>query len=123
KRNSLTLPFNVEFGTATNSGRSTRVFVFGGPYYRYNSDGKDGGQSLDFENTFREKEWGYNLGIGADFGNIRFAFTFSDSVGSVLPEGAKIQPLAGYLTLGYRFWFGVLKSLLLCTRDFFYKFM
>lgn len=103
KRNSLTLPFNVEFGTATNSGRSTRVFVFGGPYYRYNFDGKDGGQSLDFENTFREKEWGYNLGIGADFGNIRFAFTFRKSFDSVLQEGAKIQPFAGYLTLGYRF--------------------
>lgn len=103
KRHSVTIPLNVEFGTSTSSGKSLRAFIFGGVYYRYNFDGKDGSTTLDYDTTFRQNEWGYNFGWGADIYKVRIAFTLRNSFNSILQEGEKIYQSGAYLTLGYRF--------------------
>ena len=103
KRQSITVPLNVEIGTPTNSGNSMRMFVFAGPYYRHNFDGKDGNINLDFDTVYRENEWGYNFGIGMDVNKIRLAFVYRGAFQSIIEDGANIRATGSYVTLGYRF--------------------
>lgn len=103
KRQSITVPLNVEIGTPTNSGNSMRMFVFAGPYCRHNFDGKDGNINLDFDTVYRENEWGYNFGIGMDVNKIRLAFVYRSAFQSIIEDGANIRSTGSYITLGYRF--------------------
>ncbi len=103
KRQSVTLPFNLEVGTPTYSGDAVRLFAFAGPYYRHNFDGKDGKTALDYEEVFEKNEWGYTVGMGLDVYNIRLAFAYRGAFQSILQDGADIRATGSYVTLGYRF--------------------
>ncbi|HTO34633.1 MAG TPA: outer membrane beta-barrel protein, partial [Flavobacterium sp.] len=103
KRQSVTIPLNIEFGTPTNSGKGSRLFIFAGPYYRYSFDGKNGATKLDFDNVYSKNEWGYNFGIGADFHQLRIAYTYRQAFSSILENNGDIRAIGSYLTLGYRF--------------------
>jgi hypothetical protein len=102
-RQSVTIPLNIEFGTPTNSGKGSRLFIFAGPYYRYSFDGKNGTTKLDFDNVYSKNEWGYNFGVGADFNQLRIAYTYRQAFSSILENNGDIRAIGSYLTLGYRF--------------------
>lgn len=103
KRHSITIPFNVELGTPTTFGNSMRLFVFGGAYYRYNFDGKDGSTKLDYDTMYKQDEWGYNFGFGFDINKIRIAFNYRGSFESLFQDNGNVKATGSYLTLGYRF--------------------
>jgi aminopeptidase YwaD len=103
KRESITVPLNFEFGNPTYSGKKERFFFFGGPYFRYNLSGKDGGVDLDFEDIYSETEWGLNFGFGFNINKLRFAFTHRSALESIFQEGNNVRANVGYLTIGYNF--------------------
>ena len=103
RRQSITVPLNIELGTPTKSGNSERFFVFAGPYFRYNLDGKDGNETLDFDNVYEENEWGYNLGFGFDIKKLRIGYTYRHALQSIVQEDANIRATGSYFTIGYRF--------------------
>lgn len=102
KRHSITVPLNIELGTRM-SRNVPRIFLFAGPYYRYNFDGKVGNTSLDFDNQYRTDELGISYGFGFDINRVRIAFTNRRAFNSIEQNGQDIRAEGRFFTLGYRF--------------------
>lgn len=103
RRQSVTVPFNIEFGSPTTRGNQERFFVFAGPYFRHNFDGKDGDLNLDFENLYVQNEWGYQFGFGIDIQKIRIGYTYRGTSQSLFQNGPNVRATGGFFTMGYRF--------------------
>ncbi len=84
RRHSVTIPLNIEFGT--NSNAPFRAFLYGGAFYRYHFSGTDGGESLDFEQVFRQNDWGLSLGGGLEIEKLRFTFGSRSSMNSIFQD-------------------------------------
>lgn len=103
RRQSFTVPVNVEYGTSTYSGNDYRFFGFLGPYYRNNFDGRDGNDDLDFDNIHETTEFGMSLGFGLDIQKFRIAYTYRQGFNSIYSTDVNVIATGSYLTIGVRF--------------------
>ena len=95
KRHSIMVPLNLEWGKF--------AYVTAGAYFKHHFDGKDGDSKLDFDNTYRKQEWGYNFGIGLKYSHYRIGFNTNRSFQSIFQNGNKVIPTGSYISLGYKF--------------------
>ena len=103
RRQSFTVPVNIEYGTSTYSGNDYRFFGFLGPYYRNNFDGRDGNVDLDFDNIHEATEFGMSLGFGLDIQKFRIAYTYRQGFNSIYSNDVNVIATGSYLTIGVRF--------------------
>lgn len=103
RRYSITIPLNIQIGTPRSSANFVRLYVFGGPYYRYNIGGSVGGEALDFS-IYNQQEWGYNFGFGMQAMSIHIAFTLRRALDGIFNDDTIKQLDSGnFFTLGYGF--------------------
>jgi aminopeptidase YwaD len=105
RRHSVTVPLNIQFNLVQEA-TDFRAYVFGGGYYRYHFAGKVDGESIDFDDQFREDEYGYSLGLGIEIMKVQVAWTVRRALSDIHREdGAlgSIRDSNSYLSLGYRF--------------------
>lgn len=95
RRQSLLIPLNVEFGSL--------FFITAGGYYKHHFGGKDGNTILDFDNEYRNKEWGYNYGLGFKYNKLRFGIIQRNSFQSIFQQNIKVIPNAFFFNIGYKF--------------------
>lgn len=104
RRQSLTVPVNLQINLVKQNAGSMRIFPIIGGYYRMNFAGKQGGQSLDFETTYNKSEIGYNFGIGFIVNQINFSFIATRGIDEVFRSNpTQIYQSGAYLSLGWRF--------------------
>ena len=104
RRHSITVPFNIQFGTPGVQGQDIRLFLFSGPYYRHTFAGESAGVSLDFDSDFNRDEWGYNIGVGLNVFKIYMGYTNRRAITNLLKsDEMKILDSNGYFSIGYRF--------------------
>lgn len=84
RRHSITIPFNLEYGTDNNG--FARAFLYGGAYYRYHFSGNDGGVFLDFDQTYRQSEWGFGFGFGFVIDKFRLTFGNRTSLNTLFQD-------------------------------------
>jgi hypothetical protein len=94
-RHAVAVPLNIQFGRL--------AYIEGGAYFKHHFDGNDGGEPLDFMQTYRKQEWGYNVGAGLRYSHYRVGFVQRGSFQSIYQQGPKVVPTAWYLNLGYSF--------------------
>jgi aminopeptidase YwaD len=103
KRNSFTVPVNIEYGTSSYAGNDVRFFGFLGPYFRNNFGGTNGNDDLDYDATDETTEFGLSLGVGFDIQKFRIAYTYRQGFNSVYTDDRNVFATGSYLTLGFRF--------------------
>jgi aminopeptidase YwaD len=102
-RHSLTLPFNIQFGTPRLNVGDIRFYTFAGPYYRYSFNGSAASTKLNFT-VYKQEEWGYNYGIGLDVFKFTVGFTRRTALtGLLIGNQNSIFNTNSYLSLSYRF--------------------
>jgi aminopeptidase YwaD len=72
--NNITVPLSLVLQTREMTFPGGDIF-FGG-YYSYRFNGKQGGEALDFLNTFNSNEFGLNFGFDIFLKPIKFGYTF-----------------------------------------------
>jgi len=92
----IMVPVNIQYGK--------NGYFFAGAYFKHHLNGKDGDVKLDFDNTYRQQEWGYNLGFGLQYSKYHLNFTVRNSFQSIFREGPNVKPQGAYVSLGYNFW-------------------
>lgn len=105
RRNSLTIPLNLQWGTPTASS-GFRAYLFAGAYYRYHFSAKEGNQSFELGSEIRSDEWGYNWGIGIDISKYHLGCTWRRGLTDIYPENLspnRVLDRNVMLSLGYRF--------------------
>ena len=103
-RQSFTVPLNIQFGTPDVQGQDIHFFLFSGPYYRYSFSGESSGVKMDFDDVFRNDEWGYSLGVGLNIFGFFMGYTSRRAVTNLLLDDEnKILDSNGYFSIGYRF--------------------
>lgn len=103
-RHSVTFPLNIQIGTPGGMSQDVRLFYFAGPYYRYSFAGKVAGEAMDFDNLFRNEEWGYSMGVGMNIFRVYIGYTSRRALTSLSRlEAFDLRDSNGYFTLGYRF--------------------
>lgn len=105
RRQSLTAPLNIQYNLFSE-GTEARVFVLGGPYFRYNFGGKQGGISIDYDDEFSETEWGYNIGFGLEISRFHFGFTTRRALTDIYQNesaSGEIRDASAYFTFGLKF--------------------
>jgi len=70
RRNSITAPVNIQWALGNAEYSLTRIYLLGGPYYRYNLGGKLEDDRIDYAVDFRRHEWGLSFGIGIEMNDI-----------------------------------------------------
>ncbi|HPD95545.1 MAG: M28 family peptidase [Bacteroidales bacterium] len=100
----ITIPVNVEFTLSrqANSMLNPSFFIFGGGYYSYRFSGKVGSNSMDFEDSFRREDYGYQFGLGFDVWKFRFKLSTYKSVQS-LNRTQNIYPMGSLFSIGVLF--------------------
>lgn len=103
RRYSLTIPMNMQIGTPRTSDSFVRLYIFGGPYFRYNLGGSAGGEDLDFA-VYNQQEWGLSYGMGLQVMNIFMAFTHRRALNGIFTDSTIKQFDTGsFFTMGYAF--------------------
>ena len=104
RRHSVTLPLNVQLGTPRSLMQEIRLYFFVGGYYRFNFAGNYAGESLNFEESYHQNEWGYSTGIGIELFQFHVGYTLRRGRTNILKsENSVILDSNAYFTLGYRF--------------------
>lgn len=105
RRRSFTTPVNLQLNLVNMMGGQIRLYSFTGGYFRFTMSGNDASTDLDFNSMYPDKEWGINLGLGADIMKIQFNYTWRRGLTNIFPESASTVFGSGhYLTLGYKIW-------------------
>ena len=94
-RHAVLVPLNLQFGQM--------AYVEAGPYFKYHFDGDNEGTALDFDEVYRQQEWGYNLGLGMRVSHFQFGVVRRGAFRSIFQDGSKVIPTAVYFNLGYIF--------------------
>ncbi len=103
RRHSVTVPVDLRFNFVNEYGGTIKTYLFGGGYFRHSFAGKVGGTSLDFQNVYREQEWGYSTGIGMDVMNYQITWTVRRAIDTVGRTGVNSFATSSLLTVGYIF--------------------
>ncbi len=102
-RHSITLPFNIQYGTPRISDGNIRLFSFAGPYFRYSFGGKAASENLSFD-IYQQQEWGYTVGVGVDLFMISLAYSNRIALTDLLiSDQHTIYNTNNYFSLSYRF--------------------
>jgi hypothetical protein len=103
-RQSVIVPVNLHYNLVNQYGGMLKVFPFAGAYFRNSFGGKNGGDDLDFDETYNKQEWGLNLGIGTDLMKWQVKFTAQRSLTNLLQTSEnEIIPMGWYFSVGYKF--------------------
>lgn len=94
QRNSLLVPMNLKFGQV--------FYISAGPYYKKHFSGTNGGQKLDFEQTFRKQEWGYQYGLSAELLQFQIGIASRASFQSIYSNGPKVMPRENIFFFSYK---------------------
>ncbi len=101
-RQSVTVPLNLQFNLASEGHGMYRVYPFAGGFFRYSFDGKNGDDELDFD-LYTQKEYGINLGLGADIMRFHIAYTWRRGITGISQVTVSKTFNSGhYLTVGYK---------------------
>jgi hypothetical protein len=103
--NNITVPLTFVLQTPETWINGGDIF-FGG-YYSCGFNGKQGGETIDFENIFNRHEFGLTFGLGVFLNPFKFGFTlrfpFSDFTQSANTYNGHIRKNVFFVTLTYRF--------------------
>jgi aminopeptidase YwaD len=103
--NNITVPFSLVLQTSEMSFTGYDIF-FGG-YYSYRFNGKQDGETIDFENTFNRHDFGLNFGFSLIMKPIKETFTFriplTDFAKSTDTYNGNLRNRLLYITLTYTF--------------------
>ena len=103
-RQSVIIPVNLHFNLVNQYGGMVKVFPFAGVYFRNSFGGKNGGNDLDFDETYNNQEWGMNVGLGMDIMKWQAKITGQRSFTNLLQTSEnEIIPKGWYLSVGYKF--------------------
>jgi hypothetical protein len=103
-RQSVIIPVNLHYNLVNQYGGMFKVFPFAGAYFRNSFGGKNGGDELDFDETYNKQEWGLNLGLGTDLMKWQVKFTGQRSMTNLLQSSEnEIIPMGWYFSVGYKF--------------------
>jgi hypothetical protein len=103
-RQSVTIPLDIQFNIISEMGGLARVYPFAGGYFRYSFDGKNGDEELDFENQYKDQEFGCDLGLGMDFKRVHLAYTWRRGLTNIAQaNGTRMFNSGQFLTLGFKF--------------------
>ncbi len=103
RRHSVTVPLNIQLLTPGSPG-SGRLFVFGGPYYRFNFGGKNAGETIDFDQVFESNEWGLSFGAGFQMAPFQISYTSRRGFSNILQNNdVKVMDTNNYFTVSLRF--------------------
>lgn len=103
--NNITVPLSLVLQTPEMSFVGGDIF-FGG-YYSYRFSGKQGGETIDFQNTFNRNEFGLNFGFDIFLKPLKFGYTFriplTDFAQSTSVYNGNLRNRLLYMTLTYTF--------------------
>jgi len=109
RRHSLTAPLNLQFNMVSEGGGLIRVYSLAGGYFRLSLSGKDGGVDLDLANHYPDREWGINLGFGADIMKVHVTWTMRRGLTNIFPgsdsasSDSRVLGSGHYFSVGYKF--------------------
>lgn len=99
RRNALYTPINLHWNLFS-IGRENRFSVYTGPYHRYNFNGKNGDEKLDFKYLYNQREWGFNIGIGIDIMKWQIKSEWQRSISDLFQDDQiKAKPAAWHLSI------------------------
>jgi len=103
RTHAITAPLNLQF-SSPGSGMFRSYFQVGG-YYTYYFGGSVGGDRIDFEDTYRDQEFGISFGLGFEIMNIQWGVCFRNGLTGILQDedAGRIVSENIYFTLGYTF--------------------
>jgi aminopeptidase YwaD len=103
--NNITIPLSLVLQTPEMSVTGGDIF-FGG-YYSYRFSGKQGGETIDFTDTFNRGDFGLNFGFDIFLKPLKFGYTFriplTDFAKSTDTYNGNLRNRLLYLTLTYTF--------------------
>jgi len=81
------------------------AYMMGGGYYSGHFAGKAGGIALDFNNQYRDQEFGLSWGIGIEMMNLQIGLTSYYSMDNLYPNNNETVAMrvSCMVTLGWRF--------------------
>lgn len=104
RRQSVTIPVNLHFNLANQNNGMMKASIFAGGYFNYCFAGENGGNDLDFDSMYHDREWGMNLGAGLDISKMQIKFTWQRSLTNLTQtDDHKVFPMGWYISLGYKF--------------------
>ena len=103
--NNITIPLSI---VLQSTGSNTYGFdLFAGGYFRHGFGGKQGGNNIDFTDTFYRNEGGLNYGIGLWVSKIKIGYTsrvaLTNFTRHANGDNAHIRNRANYFSLTYLF--------------------
>lgn len=103
RTHAVTVPLNLQF-SSPGSGMFRTYFQAGG-YYTHLFGGMVGGDRIDFENTYSDREFGISYGIGFEIMNIQWSVSFRNGLTGILQDkdAGRIVRENLFFTLGYTF--------------------
>lgn len=104
RRQSITIPLNLQVGTPIFANSGFRLYGLVGPYHRFHLGVKDGQGMQVVGEDYQSTEWGYNLGFGLDIANIHLTWTFRRGLTNIVNTDTVIlYDRNSLFTLGYKF--------------------
>jgi aminopeptidase YwaD len=99
---SLTVPLNLQLNLLQGTYGMVRFYPFTGGYVRFNLSGKVADDNSGFH--YPDREWGANLGIGGDYMNVHFGYTWRRGLTNIFPDSASgVYNSGHFFIIGYRF--------------------
>jgi aminopeptidase YwaD len=104
RRQSIFVPVDIQVNIIDQYEGMIRVYPFLGAYYLNTFSGKNGDESLDYNNTVSKDEWGMDIGLGTDIMDWQISFTWRRALTNLsLEPDSKIFPAMWFLSVGYKF--------------------
>jgi aminopeptidase YwaD len=103
RRQSVCIPADIHVNIVNEYGGMFKLYPFAGAYFRYSFDGKNGKNKIDFENEIFNKEWGFNLGLGADMKQFQVKLSWRRGLSELSRDNSfNINSSAWYFSFGYK---------------------
>lgn len=102
RRLSFTAPVMLQIASSDASNDYFRVYGNLGAFYRYNFFNTVGGSSIDFDNDFRNEEWGMSVGLGVQIMKFDVYYNYRRSLSPNRINGLNFQDINQVIGVTYR---------------------
>jgi hypothetical protein len=104
RRHSVSVPVNLQYTLFYDNYDMLRIYPFAGGYYNRSFAGKNGDESLDFDNKYSANEWGVDFGLGLDIMKLQIGFTWQYGLTNLLKDDEEVvHPFRWFIAVGYKF--------------------
>ncbi|MBI9062321.1 MAG: M20/M25/M40 family metallo-hydrolase [Marinilabiliaceae bacterium] len=104
-QHSLMTPLHLMLRTNSGSDFYPNLFVMAGGYYSWHLAGEIGGDKMDYDTVFNDREYGVSFGVGFEIWKAQIAWVMRHSLTDLYQDttNGDVNKISSRITLGWRF--------------------